>query len=827
MMIGRVLSNRYKLLAELGSGGMAWVYLAEDQATGERIAIKVLYPQHSQDLGFLQRFTREAKLSMALSQSAPQQNVVQVLDYGADRDTHYLVMEYVPGRDLAEIIDTEGPLPWREALVLARQVALALDHAHAHEIVHRDIKPSNIMVLGDGTVRVLDFGIARARTSPELTLSGFVGSPNYAAPEQATGQPVDVRADIYSLGVVLYRMLSGALPFQGDTPWAVVNQHIASAPPPLREAMPDLPEPVTNLVEKMLAKRREDRFQSPRELVAAIDVVLAGEELPAPIVPAPRADSVETLYRQAREAMEAERWHEAVDLFSRVLKIEPDYRDVSERLSEVGQQIRLAALYRHAQRALENNQWQAALDQIAKIEALAPGYKDVGELRSLAERREPPPGGPQAGEPTIGDAAALAADASTAPAAGTDEARRRRGLLWLIPVAILVAAGALYLLLSDGRLPGLPAWLEGGQPSPSALAVASTPSPAPTTHAPSATPTPPTPDPTRTAPAATPSPPPTRSPTPMASPTVTPEPSPAATHTPSAPTAAPVAPALAGTIAFPRFDPARQTYDVYVCPASTAPDGGGCQRRAAQASQPDFLPGSSQLVVRSWQPDDKGLWVLNADGSLAWRITDRIEAARPSVDFRGESYVYHSRQEPDRQPRLYRTYGVNTRAVEREGAAVRGASPAWTPDGQILYSGCMGDTCGILRMRADGSAPRQIIAGASETNPEASPDGRQLAFMSRRDGNWEVYIAPLVPDASPTRLTTEPGNDGLPTWSPDGGWLAFVSDRDGTWAVWAIRPDGSGLQRLFPTGGPLDGQVAGAATYEIHGWLEERISWSE
>jgi Tol biopolymer transport system component len=169
----------------------------------------------------------------------------------------------------------------------------------------------------------------------------------------------------------------------------------------------------------------------------------------------------------------------------------------------------------------------------------------------------------------------------------------------------------------------------------------------------------------------------------------------------------------------------------------------------------------------------------------------------------------------------------------REASTIRGLAPAWSPEGRIVYSGCLGDACGIILMRADGSAPRQVAAGGTETNPEVSPDGRQVAFMSQRDGNWEVYVADLEASAAAIatganlqRLTRDPANDGLPAWSPDGRYLAFVSDRDGAWAVWLMRADGGGQRRLFAIGGPLDGQVQGAAPYEVHGWVEERISWA-
>jgi serine/threonine protein kinase len=453
-MIGRILSNRYKLIAELGSGGMAWVYLAEDLVRQQKVAVKVLYPQHSQDLGFLQRFAREAKLSMALTQAAPQKNIVRLLDYGADRDTHYLVMEYVPGEDLGQRLETEGALPWQTALTLARQVALALDHAHCYDIVHRDIKPSNIMIMPDDTVRVLDFGIARARTSPEVTLSGFVGSPNYAAPEQATGKPVDIRADIYSLGIVLYRMLSGRLPFQGDTAWEVINRHISATPPPLAQLCPGLPQVVIELVAKAMAKRAEDRFQTPAQMVAAIEAALAGQPVPALAAEVGRQEpgpELEALYRDARQAMEAEHWQEAVDLLSRCLKIDPDYRDVSAQLSAVGQQIQLAALYRSARRALERGQWQRALKQLTAIAAIDPDYKEIADLRDRAERQEALPGAeePRAEFVTHAEAAGPVsgpppADRHPAPAAEHEERQRwcwDRRFLWAgIPLALLLLA---------------------------------------------------------------------------------------------------------------------------------------------------------------------------------------------------------------------------------------------------------------------------------------------------------------------------------------------------------------------------------------------------
>jgi predicted Ser/Thr protein kinase len=849
-MIGTVLSNRYKLIAELGSGGMAWVYLAEDLVEGQKVAVKVLYPQHSQDLGFLHRFIREAKLSMTLSQRSSQRNIVRVLDYGADRDTHYLVMEYVQGQDLGHILKKEGPLPWQEALDVARQVASALDNAHQLDIVHRDIKPSNIMVLPDGTVRVLDFGIARAHTSPDLTLSGFVGSPHYAAPEQTTGQRVDIRADIYSLGIVLYRMLSGSLPFQGDTPWAVVNQHIVSTPPPLRECFPGLPEHVIQLTEKAMARRPVDRFQTPNEMIQAIDAVLAGHDLPfEPLLSTAALPTpiLRRLYQRAMEATEAERWQEAVDLFSQILRVDPDYSDVTDQLAEVGKQIRLAKLYRSAQRALDSGNWVRASAQLDAIAAIEPAYKDIQALRVRVENRQEPEmesDSPAFEFPTqipstdTGRAGSLApvpagpdpSPSQTAPPA--EAPRRPQSFLWIgIPLLALVLALLAYFIFSGPQPASTP--LAGIQPSPTARAslsvtrglTAPVPSVTPSVQPPVTTPTPVAQGSTPTA-SATPTVTPTSAtPTPTATkaPTLTPSSTPTDTPTPTRPAATiPLASQPPrGQIAFPRFDPNRGTYDIFACYV----DGSNCRRLSTAASQPDFLPDGTQIVIHSWKTDEKGLILQTVAGERVWWLTGEIEAARPSVDFQGQRYVYHSRHEADRQPRLYRTYGSETRPIMREASVVRGQSPSWLPDGRILYSGCWLNSCGIIAMLADGTFPRQVVAGSTETNPESSPDGQQVALMSQRDGNWEIYIAD-VDGGNLQRLTNNPANDGLPTWSPDGRYIAFVTDRDGPWAVWLMRPDGSGKRRLFDIGGPLDGQVRDAVPYEIHGWVEERISWA-
>ena len=384
-MIGKILGNRYRILREVGSGGMAWVYLAEDINEGRLVAVKVLYPQFGEDLAYIQRFNREAKLASTLSD----EHIVRVLDYGATRDVHYLVMEDIEGRDLRTIIDERGRLPWREALQVLDQVAVALEHAHLHGIVHRDIKPQNLMITSDGVLKVLDFGIARARMLPSLTQSGFVGSPYYISPEQAMGEDVDIRSDIYSAGVVLYEMLSARVPFDAASPWSVISQHIASEPPPIELRDDDIPKSSEVLVRRMIAKRSEDRFQTPTALRQSIECALDGRPLPEPLdvqsldLPDPTA-TAEGLYQRALQAIEEEDWQRAFDLLNQVIKLNPERREASEKLAYAGRQARLAALYAAARRAMEGGRWQEATDELSEVLSVEPNYRDASDLLERA-----------------------------------------------------------------------------------------------------------------------------------------------------------------------------------------------------------------------------------------------------------------------------------------------------------------------------------------------------------------------------------------------------------------------------------------------------------
>jgi serine/threonine-protein kinase len=249
---------------------MGTVYRARDSRKGRLVAIKVLHDHLAEDPAYLERFRREAKIALALDS----RHIVQVLDFGREGDSHYLVMEHMGGPSLRTLLRQRGSLPLEDALSIAIQVARGLEEAHSKGVVHRDIKPENIMVLDDGTAKVADFGIARVQELSSLTITGsLVGTVQYMAPEALTGG-ADPRSDIYSLGIVLYQMLAGSPPFDAPTPWEVMRQHREEPPPCVRERAPDVPEAVEQLLNRCLAKDPDERLQSALELRRELERLL-------------------------------------------------------------------------------------------------------------------------------------------------------------------------------------------------------------------------------------------------------------------------------------------------------------------------------------------------------------------------------------------------------------------------------------------------------------------------------------------------------------------------------------------------------------------------
>jgi eukaryotic-like serine/threonine-protein kinase len=271
-LINMLFDGRYRIVRKLGSGGMADVYLAEDEELGRPIAIKILNDRHANDESFVERFRREAKNAAGLSHP----NIVSIYDRGEAEGTYYIAMEYLDGRSLKELVVARGPLPIPDAIDATRQVLAALRFAHRKGVVHRDIKPHNVMADADGRLKVTDFGIARAGVSQMTEAGSIIGTAQYLSPEQARGAPVDQRSDLYSVGVVLYEMLTGTTPFSGESPVEIAMKHLSDPPRPPSVERSDIPPDLDMIVLRALAKDPDDRFQTAEEMDAELERVSRG-----------------------------------------------------------------------------------------------------------------------------------------------------------------------------------------------------------------------------------------------------------------------------------------------------------------------------------------------------------------------------------------------------------------------------------------------------------------------------------------------------------------------------------------------------------------------
>lgn len=271
-MIGRVFNGRYKITERIGIGGMAEVYKAQDQVLGRTVAVKVMLPQYAADSEFTARFKQEA--ASAANLQSPY--IVNVYDWGQDEGTYFIVMEYVRGTDLKSAIQQRGAINQRKVAEIGSQVCQALSVAHGQDIMHRDIKPQNIMVQPDGNVKVMDFGIARAKNSVKAKTSSVLGTAHYISPEQAQGKELDGGSDIYSLGCVLYEAATGQLPFDGPDAVSVAMRQVNEAPLPPSQVKPDISPDLEAIIMKAMEKNSYNRFQTAREMKHALDDFLMG-----------------------------------------------------------------------------------------------------------------------------------------------------------------------------------------------------------------------------------------------------------------------------------------------------------------------------------------------------------------------------------------------------------------------------------------------------------------------------------------------------------------------------------------------------------------------
>jgi serine/threonine-protein kinase len=286
---GTMIDDRYRVVDRIGSGGMADVYCAEDTQLGRSVALKLLYRRFAEDEEFVERFRREASAAAGLQHP----NVVQVYDRGAWDGTYYIAMEFLDGRSLKQLVRERGPLEPDEAIDLVTQVLKAARFAHRRGVIHRDLKPHNVIVDAEGRAKVTDFGIARAGASDMTETGSIIGTAQYLSPEQAQGHPVDARSDLYSIGVLLYELLTARVPFEAESAVTIALQHVQQAPPPPSHLNPGVSHELEDVALRALAKDPAQRFQDADEFVAALEAVRDGtateatRALPGPIPPSP------------------------------------------------------------------------------------------------------------------------------------------------------------------------------------------------------------------------------------------------------------------------------------------------------------------------------------------------------------------------------------------------------------------------------------------------------------------------------------------------------------------------------------------------------------
>lgn len=273
-MIGTQLSGRYRLESKLGSGGMSTVYLAVDETLGRQVAIKIMHREISQEADQLERFRREARAAASLSHP----NLVAVIDAGEDDGHPYIVFEYVPGETLKKRIDADGRLGLDEATAYAIEIGRGLASAHAARLIHRDVKPQNVLIDAEGRAKITDFGIARSLEVHGLTATGRVlGTTDYVSPEQAMGKPVDARTDVYSLGILLYEMLTGDVPFHAETQVGVAMKHVNDAVPDVQKKRPETSAALAAALERSVAKQPDDRYANMNFFLADLEGALEVE----------------------------------------------------------------------------------------------------------------------------------------------------------------------------------------------------------------------------------------------------------------------------------------------------------------------------------------------------------------------------------------------------------------------------------------------------------------------------------------------------------------------------------------------------------------------
>jgi serine/threonine protein kinase len=826
---------------------MAEVYKAYQPGLDRYVSIKVLHGHLVDEEGFIGRFEREAHAIGRLRHP----NIVQAVDFDREEETFFMVMEFIDGPTLKDELKARKaaskPFSFRAISLTFSALCSAIDYAHSRGMVHRDIKPANVMINHEGQVVLTDFGIARIMGATQYTQTGALsGTPAYMSPEQGQGERGDERSDIYALGVMLYETATGMVPYDADTPFAVIMKHISEPLPVPSTVNPNIPENVENVILKAMAKAPDDRYQTAGEMARALrDAVGVSPDenlIHSPLITvasAPKVEEVDPrtgpLSADGRTVSsgsgtgEATAWSSASG--ATTVASDAKKQPVVPILVGAGAVIVVlivAGLVASIALSSSSPDTEATQSAIARATAAtATAEQDAAIAAETA-----------AAVTAVVLTAAAATEAVQAPTQTSEAATAVAERL----VATEIAQATRDAVLVGGLLATFQAATVEAQATAQAATAETIASFTPTaissdTPAPTDTPTPTfTPVPT-----ATPVPLPTSTPAPAIVP-------PTFTPAPIVPTNTPTPETLlipGGKLAFP-VDDGGGIYDVFIV---SMPDG-KVINRIKGARQPNYRSDGKKLLINGerssfgenvFETDPSG----NIERPVSGSPTDSfpfykndgttLAYTNPQLAFGSEGYqsylfVQCSLKPPHQESDKCAAVADFLIIVPAGGLGdIIGTHLVWTfPGDQLAYKGCNswagGGRCGMYivgswatKRSSNGETPRMLVDGSSVTPTDAK--NGLIAYQSRESGDWEVFIISESGGES-INLSNNPGSaDGLATISPDGNWVAFASNREGAWAIYAVPSGGGAAQKLFnfPKANPW-----GRGDRE---WTNERISW--
>ncbi len=809
----------YRIIEQIGLGGMATVFKAYQSSMDRYVALKIISTHLAQDSTFVQRFQQEARVIAKLEHA----HILPVYDHGEDEGYLYLVMRFAEGGTLMDRLK-QGPLSLDQSRQVVLQAGPALEYAHRMGVIHRDFKPSNVLIDSQGDCYLADFGIAKMVEGPVgLTGSGAIGTPHYMAPEQGQALEVDHRADIYAMGIVIYQMVTGQVPFQADTPFAVVMKHLTEAPPSPRIIKPELPEAVEWVIYNALAKKPAERYQSMGELVAAFDQAVRGSPTEAPTAASlPLAVSTPAAVQDARTLLSADTPTPApVPVWRRWLGRQSPWWLVAAAsmllllvlawgmFSQLPDGMGISGQQAPPDENTLSTQVAATLyaGQTAQARNFTPTPTTTASHTPSPSATSSPTLSPTptaSPSPTLLPDAVINAERSEVRA-GPGADYETIGQVQQGDVLQVIGRNASGDWLAVVTPNGVPGWISILQLriniALEQVAVAAIP--------------------------------PTATPIVVSTPTPTPPPTP--THTPAAvettATPSPSQPSLYGKLAFSL--PQSVNYKVYVVEVDSASPT-ELYASIGHARQPALSHDGKWLLVNSTGGGMDAIARLTSEGHQATLVTcaaTTAESGRPiwspddrfiafdglGVDTANPQIYIHRLDEIDCE------LGDNRLLVEGGLASdANGLHPLWGPDERIYFRSCStwdpqgaGD-CGLWSVRQDGSDLRQLTDNVHHLPTDVNNE--RLLFMFNDGGNWDIYsISPT--GASLQNLSGQSSIDAWGTLSPDGRSIAFLSNRSGRWAIWLMNVDGSNPRQWLP----LDSAWGEVDTGRIG---QERMSWS-